>query len=62
MLWGDTPTSQFVWGVVMWSRLPSHGNKRGGGLYKILLPKQGIVPYGTFLHEFFQSFMQVVKL
>jgi len=30
--------------------------KGDGGLYKILLPKQGIVPYGTFLHEFFQMF------
>jgi len=30
--WGSTPTSQFVWGVVMWSRLPSHGHEGYGGM------------------------------
>jgi len=31
----------------MGSTLPSHGHKGYGGPYKILLPKQGMVPYGT---------------
>jgi len=37
----------FVDGGAIWVTLSSHGHKRYGGPYKILLPKQGIVPYGT---------------
>jgi len=36
----------------MGSTLPSHGHKGYGGPYKILLPKQGMVPQGTFCMNF----------
>jgi hypothetical protein len=48
---------QFVWGVVIWRRLHSHGHEGYGGLGKFWGSKQGSVPCGT-LHEILEKFMQ----